>query len=316
MMPDAIKLTKDPFTNFYIKGLHLHAIPYRIILDKGLLEFAINSTKIIIARAAISLNSDAIRVVFSNKFFASKYYEEHGIPTPLTQKIRSKQEFADQYIRYKHTCVIKPVKGDSGRHTYVLEPGLDSEDLDKLDLVFPSILQEYVIGHEYRVVFVGKQILTIAEKTPAHLVTDGVRTLREQIIGFYEQLDYSKHLFEHCIDNVFDYVTRRGYEIDQILSANQSIVLSEIGNQARGAVWQQVELGEISQHKQDELITWHTKCNLFLNGMDVITSAALTDDSSGNSWVLECNSRPGLTIHENYDPDIAYKLIEILKHEA
>src|SRR5438128_9650540 len=109
-----------------------------------------------------------------------------GLPVPRSEIVQTEDEAAAAAKRIGFPVVTKPIDGNHGRGVI-----LELRDAESVRHGFRQSLREarrpqvvvesYVTGNDYRVLVVGGQMIAVAERIPAHVVGDGVHSVRELV---------------------------------------------------------------------------------------------------------------------------------------
>jgi RimK-like ATP-grasp domain. len=109
---------------------------------------------------------------------------EAGIPVPNGSSCSSPQEAVLLAQEIGYPVVVKPERGNQGRGVSLNL--LTSEEVIKAYNIASKIdenviVERYVKGNDYRVLVVGDQVVAVSQRIPAHVVGDGVHSIRELV---------------------------------------------------------------------------------------------------------------------------------------
>ena len=138
-------------------------------------------------RATMTSQTSALAVdVASDKELTTKLLGAAGLPVPRSEAVRSADRAVELAKRIGYPVVVKPLDGNHGRGVC-----LDLQDEADLRAAYPTaeeqsrrgwvIVENHVVGKDYRVLVVGGRMVAIAERVPAHVIGDGVHTVRELV---------------------------------------------------------------------------------------------------------------------------------------
>lgn len=251
-----------------------------------------------------------------------------GVPMPRGAVFfRGDAEAALAFSLALGTAVcIKPRDGEKAASVY---PGLRGKDeiAAAIDLVFsrwPVLLVEETIGvAEIRVVCLGGRATMVRFSSPARVEGDGRSTIGELLAAFNAERrrrGQRSHEPLPMTDDLVDVLVRQGFTLDTVPGPGRSVRLTRTANVAAGG-------------------TSHTDCDrlhpsylraaeravaaipgLAIAGVDLRLDDPEAPAASGNHFVLEVNSSPGLvSFHEPWvgqPVDLAGQILDFLAANA
>jgi cyanophycin synthetase len=230
---------------------------------------------------------------------------DSGVPVPrgtVITSLRYLQEAIDEVGGFP--VVIKPVNGNHGRGISV-----DVRDLPSAEdafLLAQEISREVIVekfhrGRDHRILVVNGKVVAVAERIPAHVIGDGVSTIRELIeITNKDPRRGDGH------DNVLTRIEidctsqtvleRQGFTLDSIPQAGQICYLKATAN---------LSTGGIAVDRTDEIHpenVWIAErvakiVGLDIAGIDVVTPNISLPFRQTDSVIIEVNAAPGFRMH-------------------
>ncbi len=218
--------------------------------------------------------------------------------------------------------VIKPPSRDGGEGVVV---GIT--DSDRLVRAFeqaqqispgPVIVERHVPGEDYRLLVVDGRVLQVVRRRPAHVVGDGVLTVRQLLDQLNSDPLRGTEKFSLLkvvrLDNeVRDLLAEQGLEPDSVPAGGQTVRLTRIANISAGGTAEDVT--EIAHPDNIALAARAAR----IIGLDIAGVDVLSPDIS-RSWlevggvICEVNGQPGLRPHWLADPgrDINAEILDVL----
>jgi len=122
--------------------------------------------------------------IASDKKLTNRLLDSAGLPVPRSEVVETEDEAVAAARRVGYPCVLKPLDGNHGRGVV-----LDLRDEAAVRAAFPVALREsrsrdvvvesHITGRDYRCLVIGGRLAAVAERVPASVTGDGVRTVRE-----------------------------------------------------------------------------------------------------------------------------------------
>lgn len=159
------------------------------------------------------------------------------------------------------------------------------------------ILQEYCVGHDYRIVVLNNSVIQAYERIPFCVIGNGYDTLKrllEEKIASFEKAGRDKAV-DISDSRVAKNIIKQGYTLQTILNAGEVCKLQDVAN---------LSLGGTTEDKTENITSYYAQLaveiaqslNLKLCGIDIIAKDITNPDNTDYS-IIEVNSAPGL---DNY----------------
>ncbi len=198
-------------------------------------------------RATMTSQTSALAVdVASDKELTTRLLAAAGLPVPRSEAVRNVDRAVAIADRLGYPVVVKPLDGNHGRGVC-----LDLQDADELRAAYPIAVEEsrrgwvivenHVVGKDYRVLVVGGRMVAIAERVPAHVIGDGVHTVRELVDDTNSDsrrgVGHEKVLTRIAVDDkAIELVREQGFDLDAVPAKDEMVKLALTGNMSTGGI--------------------------------------------------------------------------------
>jgi cyanophycin synthetase len=197
--------------------------------------------------------------------------------------------------------VVKPIKGEKG-YGVTTDITSNAELLQHINNLKNQdkevLIEEQVKGKEYRIMVFNNNIIGITMKTPPSVIGDGENTIN-QLITNYNNKKIKKFNI-HTID--YNYIKKQGYDINDILSQGEKIIITNVANMSNGSVVEYVDINNVNPVNISLFKKINNILGLKLSGIDYICED-LTIPYYLDGCVIEVNPAPGLDIHYSVYPE-------------
>jgi D-alanine-D-alanine ligase-like ATP-grasp enzyme len=292
----------------------------------SLIKITYNNKSFLSKSTSFSVNSQPSCIVANNKFLTKKVLRLANIRTPKSYLVQTPKQ-AREIVAKKNLfpCVIKPAKGAHGNGVYAnIESQIELEQI--LKYVFPEkgekdvLIEEYINGKDYRVLVVGNKVSAIMKRVPAHVIGDGMLTLRQLISKFNKNplvgKKYEKPMCKIIINGeVKRMLNKKGINLGYIPKKNKKIFLRQNANISTGGIGKDVT-NEAPSIVSEIAVQAAKAIGMKITGADV-----LYDEKTKKAYVLELNDTPGIDIHHfpvlGKAQDVAGDIVEyVLENNA
>lgn len=256
-------------------------------------------------RATITDKTSCLGVdIACDKTLTKQILSKGGIPVPCGGVAYNEDEALNLAVNIGFPVVIKPCDGNQGK-------GVSLNLLDEADVrtafrvasVYSHkiIVEKFIKGRHYRVLVVNGRACAVSERIPAHVVGDGIHTIRELIDIVNEDPirgeQHEKPLTRIKIDPVVIMVlARQRLTLESVPEKGRQIFLRENGNLSTGGT--AVDVTD-KIHPENALLAERA---VKLIGLDVAGVDITTEDISlpvceTGGAVIEVNAAPGIRMH-------------------
>lgn len=178
------KLRLGPTTQALVDAARKRGIPVLRLDDRSFVQLGYGRRQKRI-RASITADSSLIAVELAgNKNLTKLLLAEAGLPVPRGCVVQTLERAREEARRLRWPVAVKPLDGNHGRGVTV---GITDEST--LDAAFAAarrhcprvIVEKHIQGNDYRILVVDGKVVAAAERLPAHVVGDGVSSIRQLI---------------------------------------------------------------------------------------------------------------------------------------
>ena len=198
-------------------------------------------------RATMTSGTSALAVdIAGDKQLTSTLLASAGLPVPGTQSVRTVEEAVRVADRMGYPVVVKPLDGNHGRGVC-----LDLRSADDVRAAFDVaqeqsrrgwvVVESLILGRDYRCLIIGGRMQAIAERVPAHVMGDGVRSVTELVEATNADprrgVGHEKVLTRISVDDAaVDLVRHQGFEMHEVPPAGEMVKLALTGNMSTGGI--------------------------------------------------------------------------------
>lgn len=275
-------------------------------------------------RASVTSKTSNIAVeTASDKELTIRLLSDVGIPTPRHVLVRSADEAEEAASRLGFPLVTKPLDVSHGRGI-----SLNLTTVEEVRRGFEiaaeysgsALVETFLAGKDYRVLVIDNEVVAVAERVPAHVVGDGLHTIRELIDlvnrdprrGFGHEKVLTRIKVTHQTELLLQ---RAGYTLGTVLPDGEVFHLASTANLSTGGTAID-RTAEINYETRELCRRAAMVIGLDIAGIDVITpdiSRSLRDVGGG---IVEVNAGPGFRMHlqpsEGQPRNVARLVVDML----
>ncbi len=291
-----------PSTKAIVDAAKRRKIQVRRIGSRSLVQLGTGKYKKWI-KATLTSHTSAIGVdIASDKEMTKLLLHEVGLPVPQGGVALTLEEAQVWFGKLKKPIVVKPIDGCQGQGIT-----LEVESMANLVKAFDFaqkvssqvIIEEQAMGKQYRLLVIGGQLVAASERVPAHVIGDGVHTIRDLIaIANQNPLrgdDHEKPLTKIPMDEfVEEYLRRKHRSLEEVPSEGKVVFLRDSANLSTGGMAIDVTSRVHPIHASAAI-----KAALII-GLDVCGVDMMTQDISDDRYpgvIIEVNAAPGIRMH-------------------
>ncbi len=224
--------------------------------------------------------------------------EEAGIPVPKGKGFDS-EATNEEIIAYckslGYPLVVKPTNASLGNG--VVTNIRTDEELFKaihyvrIELDYPEVIvEQYVVGKEYRFYVVDDEVIAVYNRIPANIVGDGEHTI-EELIDLKNNWRKKNARLNSCLiylDNeILDFITEAGYSLESVPEKGKLIYLREKTNISSGGDPNDVTETTADKYKQIAINALKAIPGFTHGGVDIIMNEG--KDIKEAAVVIELN---------------------------
>ncbi|MDN5331025.1 MAG: cyanophycin synthetase [Tepidanaerobacteraceae bacterium] len=239
-----------------------------------------------------------------DKILTKKMLSLAGIPVPEGVLVYTEEEAAKAARELGYPVVVKPADGNQGKGVS-LNLKSEKEVREAFHIAFgysPKVLVEnYIRGRHYRLLVVDRKFVCAAERIPAHVVGDGIHSIREltEMVNSDPRRGegHEKPLTKIKIDPVVQRVlSKNGYTLDSIPENGQIVLLRENCNLSTGGTAKDVTDLVCPENK---VLAERAAAVVGLDvaGIDITTEDISVPIEKSGGAVIEVNAAPGIRMH-------------------
>jgi GNAT-family acetyltransferase (TIGR03103 family) len=220
-----------------------------------------------------------------------------GIRVPQGMTATSTAE-DHEFLEKVGSVVVKPARGEQGAGITV---GVTKpDDLDRA-IEFAAqhcpdvLLEERCEGEDLRIVVIGGKVIAAALRRPAEVVGSGTHTVRQLVEAQSRRRAAATH-GESVIpldDVTTDTVREAGWSLDDVLPANEHLVVRRTANLHTGGTIRDVT-DDLNPLLAKVAVDAAYAIGIPVTGIDLIVPSVAGEEYA----FIEANERPGLANHE------------------
>ena len=314
-----------PSTAAIVRAAGERCIPVRRIGEGSLLQLGTGRYRKLI-QATLTHHTSAVATdIASDKGLAKAVLDTAGIPVPVGGVALTLEDAKRLFLELDRTVVIKPLDGCQGQGVTlhvrrVEEVGRAYEFARRNSRSGKVMVEEQVNGRQYRLLVVGQALVAAAERIPAHIVGDGLRTVRELIdlVNSHPDrgVDHERPLTKIYVDEaVIQCLARRGLTQDSIPLSGDTVYLRDGANLSTGGIAIDAT-NDIDPSYEWLAVRAARAVGLDVCGLDLIVPDIRTPVEQSGCKVIEINAAPGIRMHHfpsiGQPRDVARAIIDSL----
>src|SRR5215213_2389916 len=279
-------------------------------------------------QAAMSERTSAVAVeVASDKDLTKLVLEQAAVPVPRGQVVETGDEALAAFRRLGAPVVVKPLDGRQGYGVSLnLSTADEVREAFRIARDFSSLVlvEELLVGRNYRVLVVGGEVAAASERLPCHVTGDGARSIAELIeVANRDPLrgeGHEKPLTKIVVDEiVLAHLRKNGLTLKDVPGAGEPVTLRDGINLSTGGVARDVT-DEVHPTVRDLCVRAARAVGLDICGVDLVVPDISAPFEQGRGGVIELNASPGLRMHhhpsEGRPRDAGGKIVETLFPEG
>jgi cyanophycin synthetase len=258
-------------------------------------------------RATMTSNTSALAVdIAGDKELTTRLLAAAGLPVPRSESVRTVEQAVRVADRIGYPVVCKPLDGNHGRGVV-----LGIEDPDQVRAAFPVaqeesrrgwvVVESFITGKDYRVLVIGGRMVALSERVPAHVVGDGVHTVRELVDETNADprrgVGHEKVLTRIKVDDAaVALVAEQGFQMDAVPPEGTMVKLTLTGNMSTGGISIDRTL---EAHPDNVEIAEEAArvVGLDVAGIDFISPDIAEPVREAGGAICEVNAAPGFRMH-------------------
>ena len=293
-----------PSTGSIIKEAESRGIPWIRLNRYSLCQLGYGANQKRIQATVTGETSNIAVDIACDKEDAKNLLEQAEVPVPRGRIVRSEERLKEVVDRLGFPLVIKPVDGNHGRGITI-----DINSSEEAVAAFHTarsiarrvVVEKQIEGEDYRLLVIDHKLVAAAKRSPAHVVGDGSKTVKELIeeVNKDPRRGYGHEKTLTLID--VDELTKRilaskGLSPESVPEKGKKVVLKDTANLSTGGtaedVTEKVHPANVFMAERISRIIGLDIC-----GIDVMTTDISRPLEETQGAVLEVNAGPGFRMH-------------------
>jgi cyanophycin synthetase len=293
-----------PTTSALVDAARRRGIPVQRMDEQSLIRFGWGRAQQTM-RASISGKTSHIAVeTAGDKHLTRTLLQGAGLPAPRGALVRDAAEAIEAAERLGFPVAVKPLNANHGRAV-----STNLQDADAVAKAFAAaqelsgrvIVETFLAGRDYRVLVIGGEIAAVAERMPAAIMGDGVRTIEDLIVeknadprrGKGHANVMTRIEIDPALLGALD---RAGLSLRSVPGANQRVVLRAAANLSSGG--EAIDRTD-DIHPENAAIARRAAALIGLDiaGVDIVCPDIARPMRSTGGGIVEINAAPGYRMH-------------------
>jgi cyanophycin synthetase len=296
------KIVKHINLNIYLNAALEENLSYKITFedDSNYGYIHDDDKKVYFLGSMLGIEDNVHIHLVKNKFRLGEYLSKNNVPTPAQKMINIEDKIAaTEFLKNSNKIVMKPNSLSKGRG--VITNIENQEDLKKALKILKQyddtiLIQEQILGKDFRVFALEGEILEIVYREPAFIIGDGEQTIQELINLKNKNLHEYRNKIE--VDNKLKhFLAKENLELNYIPDSDEKIHLRGNSNISEGGTPTKINLDNVHPDNIEML-----EKTAFLSGIKIAGIDLLIEDIS-KSWkdqksaIIEVNYGPAMRAH-------------------
>jgi GNAT-family acetyltransferase (TIGR03103 family) len=289
----------NPYAKIIVNEARRRGIGVDVLdADHGYFELSFGGRNVVCRESLTEFTSAIAMSRCDNKAVTHRVLSKAGIRVPAQQLASKDDKQNIQFIQQYEQIVVKPSRGEQG-----LGISVDVRSVQDMDNAIHMarkidecvLLEEYVTGHDLRIVVIDFEVVAAAVRKPPLIVGNGIDKVidlikkqsrrRSAATGGESGIPLDKET-ERC-------VREANRTMQDILPEGEEIVVRKTANLHTGGT-----IHDVTEQLSESLRHIAVKAAKTIN-IPVVGFDFLVPDVKGNEYVIiEANERPGLANHE------------------
>ncbi len=312
-----------PSTHSVVEEAKRRGIPALRLNDASFVQLGYGARQRRI-QATMTDRTSALGVeIADEKFRTKRLLEQAGIPVAEGSIVENLEEAARAAEEIGYPVAVKPEVGNHGR-------GISARvrNRGELEVAFASalrihptvIVERTLAGLDFRVLVIGGKFVAAALREPAHVVGDGVSSIRELIDGVNASPDrgvgHERVLTVISVDEMTQRLLKLGgHELGEVLPEGERLYLKTTANLSTGGSARDVT-DEVHSDVRLACERIARLVGLDCIGIDIMAPTLSEPLRRGSAGVVEVNAAPGFRMHldptEGQARNVAAAFVEMM----
>ena len=293
-----------PSTGSIVTAASALGIPYRRLTEGSLVQFGWGSKQRRIQAAETGNTSAIAEAIAQDKDLTKMLLNAAGVPVPNGEVVSSEQEAWETAIKIGLPVVLKPRDGNQGKGVAV-----NIETREQLNAAFLAaaaissdvIVEQYIPGHDFRMLVIGNQLVAAARRDPPRVIGDGVHTIRQLVDqvntdplrGDGHATPLTKIKFD---DIALATLANQQFNAESVPEKGKRVLLRNNANLSTGGSATDVT-DEVHPELAARIVTAAQMVGLDIAGVDLVAETVIKPMEEQRAGIVEINAAPGLRMH-------------------
>ncbi|KXX63808.1 N-acetylglutaminylglutamine synthetase [Marichromatium gracile] len=288
----------NPYATIIVKEARRRGIGVEVIdAEAGYFALTLGGRRVVCRESLSEMTSAVAMSRCDDKAVTHRLLRRAGLRVPEQARFQALDQ-AEALLSRLGSLVVKPARGEQGAGISV-----DVRDAKSLELAIGAarrvcetvILEEYVQGHDLRIIVIDYQVVAAAIRRPAHVVGTGRHSIRDLI----QAQSRRRRAATGGESNIpMDEETSRcvreaGFVLEHILPEGQMLQVRKTANLHTGGTIHDVT-AELHPALAEAAEAAARALDIPVTGLDFIVPSV----SEPEYVIIEANERPGLANHE------------------
>lgn len=300
----AKRYTLGPTTQSLVSEAEKRGIPYLRLDDDSLVQLGYGRHQQLVRASITGQTAHIATMTASDKSLTKALLDRAGLPVPRGAVVRTEDEAVAAARRLRGPVVTKPLDGNHGRGVSLLltedeqvRQGFAEARQHSRDVVVEQFFQ----GNDHRVLVVNGEVVAVAERVPAHVVGDGVRSI-EALVEEVNQDPRRGEGHENIMtriridEHVLGLLAKAGWTLQSVPPAGQTVFLRDTANLSTGGT--AVDRTDVIHPDNLTVARRAAKViGLDVAGIDLISPDISRSVHETGGGIVEVNAAPGFRMH-------------------
>lgn len=293
-----------PSTEAMLIAADKRNIPWRKLNDQNFIQLGFGKYRQFLQATTTGNTSDIAVDIAQDKNLTKKILEEASIRVPRGRPVQSIEEAYELQAEFPLPLAVKPVDGNHGRGV-----SINIKTPEELSVAFLEaqkiskivMIEESLKGVDYRVLLVAGKMIAVAERCPAHVIGDGILSLKELIEKENENplrgIGHENVLSKILIDQeTMTLLQRHNLSLEYVPAVGEKFLLKDTANLSTGGI--AIDRTEEIHPEIVEMCERAARVvGLDICGVDIIAEDISKPIHSQSLGIIELNAGPGIRMH-------------------
>jgi cyanophycin synthetase len=293
-----------PSTGAIVEEARRRGIPVRRLNSRSLVQLGLGRNLRRIQATVTDRTSSIAVEIAQDKDETKRVLGNIGLPVPRGDVVRNVEDAVELVEDIGFPVIVKPLDASHGRG---ISPRLD--DVAALRQAFETakalgrrvVIEQFAEGNDHRVLVVNGKVVACAERVPARVIGDGVRTIRALIDDENRDprrgIGHTKILTCLPLDEQTEhYLSCIGRTLDTVPANGEVVFLRQTANLSTGGT----SIDRTEEMHPDNVTACEMAAaavGLDIAGIDVMTQDISVPFRENGAVIIEVNAGPGIRMH-------------------